>query len=74
MTTVSVAVPRKGRPLEAVLDRLADETGVAALADESAAGALGERLDEVAATPGVEVRYTGPWPPYTFAPALETDR
>ena len=34
MTTVSVAVPRKGRPLEAVLDRLADETGVAALADD----------------------------------------
>jgi len=50
------------------------ETTFAALADESAAGALGERLDEVAATPGVEVRYTGPWPPYTFAPALETDR
>ncbi|QLH83885.1 hypothetical protein [Halosimplex pelagicum] len=34
MTTVSVAVPRKGRPLEAVLDRLADETGVAGLADD----------------------------------------
>ncbi|WP_415382110.1 hypothetical protein [Halosimplex sp. TS25] len=34
MTTVSVAVPRKGRPLEAVLDRLADEAGVAGLADD----------------------------------------
>jgi len=34
MTTVSVAVPRKGRPLEAVLERLAAETGTAALADD----------------------------------------
>jgi hypothetical protein len=34
MTTVSVAVPRKGRPLEAVLDRLARETGQAPLADD----------------------------------------
>jgi hypothetical protein len=34
MTTVSVAVPRKGRPLEAVLDRLAAETGRADLADD----------------------------------------
>ncbi|ELZ24402.1 hypothetical protein C475_12457 [Halosimplex carlsbadense 2-9-1] len=34
MTTVSVAVPRKGRPLEAVLDRLAEEAGVAGLADD----------------------------------------
>ncbi|WP_123534644.1 cupin domain-containing protein [Halosimplex salinum] len=36
MTTVSVAVPRKGRPLEAVLDRLADETGTAGLSDDIA--------------------------------------
>jgi hypothetical protein len=34
MTPVRVAVPRKGRPLEAVLDRLAQRTGTAALADE----------------------------------------
>jgi hypothetical protein len=34
MTTVRVAVPRKGRPLEAVLERLADRTGTADLADE----------------------------------------
>jgi len=34
MTTVSVAVPRKGRPLEAVLDRLAAETGRERLADD----------------------------------------
>jgi hypothetical protein len=34
MTTISVAVPRKGRPLEAVLDRVATESGRAALADD----------------------------------------
>ncbi|QSG12304.1 Uncharacterized protein HSBGL_1893 [Halapricum desulfuricans] len=33
MTTVSVAVPRKGRPLEAVLERIADRTGAADVAD-----------------------------------------
>jgi len=32
--TIRVAVPRKGRPLEAVLDRLADRTGDADLADD----------------------------------------
>ncbi|WP_135305019.1 gas vesicle protein GvpL [Haloarcula amylovorans] len=46
------------------------ETTFSVLADEAAAGAIGERLDEIAAKPGVEVRYTGPWPPYTFAPTL----
>jgi len=34
MSTVSVAVPRKGRPLEAVLERLAAEAGTAALVDD----------------------------------------
>lgn len=34
--TVRVAVPRKGRPLEAVLERVADVTGDDALADEIA--------------------------------------
>ncbi|QSG15181.1 hypothetical protein [Halapricum desulfuricans] len=33
MTTVSVAVPRKGRPLEAVLERIADRTGATDVAD-----------------------------------------
>lgn len=32
--TVDLAVPRKGRPLEAVLDRLAGHTGTEAVADE----------------------------------------
>lgn len=34
MTTARVAVPRKGRPLEAVLERLAARTGSTALADD----------------------------------------
>jgi hypothetical protein len=34
MSTVRVAVPRKGRPLEAVLERLADRTGATEIADE----------------------------------------
>jgi len=34
MTTTRVAVPRKGRPLEAVLERLAARTGTTELADE----------------------------------------
>ncbi|WP_136715239.1 hypothetical protein [Halorientalis salina] len=34
MTTVRVAVPRKGRPLEAVLERIASRTGTTDLADE----------------------------------------
>lgn len=40
------------------------------LADETEETALGERLDTVAAERGVKVRFTGPWPPYTFAPEL----
>lgn len=37
-------------------------------------GAVGSVLDQVAATDGLEVRFTGPWPPYTFAPELGGDR
>lgn len=33
--------------------------------------ALGEMLEEVAAGVGVEVAFTGPWPPYTFAPGVD---
>lgn len=36
MSTIRVAVPRKGRPLEAVLDRVAARTGATQLADEVA--------------------------------------
>ncbi|WP_136686613.1 hypothetical protein [Halorhabdus amylolytica] len=34
MTTVRIAVPRKGRPLEAVLERISSRTGETALADD----------------------------------------
>nr|WP_306060113.1 GvpL/GvpF family gas vesicle protein [Natronococcus sp. AD5] len=40
------------------------------LAHEEDEGAIGSVLDDVAAAPGLEVRFSGPWPPYTFAPEL----
>ncbi|MFA9417528.1 gas vesicle protein GvpL [Natrinema sp. HArc-T2] len=40
------------------------------LAHEDDEEAIGSILDDVAATDGLEVRFTGPWPPYTFAPEL----
>ena len=43
---------------------------VALLAPESQESTIGSALDELADTPGVEVRFTGPWPPYSFAPEL----
>jgi hypothetical protein len=42
----------------------------AVLATDDEQEAVGLVLDEVAADPGIEVRYTGPWPPYTFTPEL----
>lgn len=40
------------------------------LAHEADESAIGSVLDDVAAHDGLEVRFTGPWPPYTFAPEL----
>ncbi|WP_276255753.1 gas vesicle protein GvpL [Halomontanus rarus] len=40
------------------------------LAHEDEESAIGTVLDDVAAEEGIEVRFTGPWPPYTFAPEL----
>nr|WP_263019477.1 GvpL/GvpF family gas vesicle protein [Natronobiforma cellulositropha] len=40
------------------------------LAHEAAEAAIGGVLDEVAEEDGLEVRFTGPWPPYTFAPSF----
>ncbi|QLG48085.1 gas vesicle protein GvpL [Natrinema halophilum] len=40
------------------------------LAHEDDEEAIGSILDDVAANEGLEVRFTGPWPPYTFAPEL----
>lgn len=44
----------------------------AVLATDEGVDGLGGELDEIAAEPGVEVRFTGPWPPYTFAPEIDT--
>ncbi|ELY79894.1 gas vesicle protein GvpL [Natrinema pallidum] len=43
------------------------------LAHEDDEGAIGSILDDVAANDGLEVRFTGPWPPYTFAPEFGDD-
>lgn len=43
-------------------------TRLAVLTDEDNETALGNRLDEIAEQEAVEIRFTGPWPPYTFAP------
>ena len=43
------------------------------LAHEDDEEAIGSILDDVADNDGLEVRFTGPWPPYTFAPELGGD-
>ncbi|AFZ74206.1 gas vesicle protein GvpL [Natronobacterium gregoryi] len=43
------------------------------LAHEDDEEAVGSVLDDVATHDGLEVRFTGPWPPYTFAPELGGD-
>ncbi|WP_435076954.1 gas vesicle protein GvpL [Halococcus sp. AFM35] len=40
------------------------------LAAEDREDEMGAMLDEVAAESGVEVRFTGPWPPYSFVPEI----
>ncbi|MDJ1431719.1 gas vesicle protein GvpL [Halostagnicola sp. A-GB9-2] len=40
------------------------------LAHEDDESAVGSVLDDVASNPGFAVKFTGPWPPYTFAPEL----
>lgn len=45
-------------------------TRLAVLARGEREGELGNRLDDVVERDGVEITFTGPWPPYTFAPDL----
>jgi hypothetical protein len=45
-------------------------TRLAVLADEADESTLGSRLDEIVEEDGVQIRFTGPWPPYTFAPNI----
>ncbi|MHC3438767.1 gas vesicle protein GvpL [Natrialbaceae archaeon A-gly3] len=40
------------------------------LAAEDEQAAIGAVLDDVAKADGLEIRFTGPWPPYTFSPEL----
>ncbi|WP_227354235.1 gas vesicle protein GvpL [Haladaptatus salinisoli] len=48
-----------------------DVVQVAFLAHEDRETDIGDVLDDIAGEPGVEVRFTGPWPPYSFAPELD---
>ena len=60
-------------PLAGEFEQANDPEGVASftlLAHEEDEAAIGDRLDTVAARDGIEVRFTGPWPPYSFAPEL----
>jgi len=43
---------------------------LAVLAPQSKEDAIGAELEEVASKPGVNVEFTGPWPPYSFAPSF----
>jgi hypothetical protein len=52
-------------------EELDQVTRLGVLAHEDDETALGERLDDVAAIDGVTIRFTGPWPPYGFAPEFE---
>lgn len=42
---------------------------IALLADDDREEAIGDAIEDVV-DEGAEVRYTGPWPPYTFTPAF----
>lgn len=43
------------------------------LADESGIDAVGSILEEVADEDHVDVRFTGPWPPYSFTPTFDEE-
>lgn len=65
---------------QAALDTDADtdegltrETRLALLVHEDRQPDIDDLLDDVAADSGVEIRYTGPWPPYTFTPTIEAN-
>ncbi|WP_232702624.1 gas vesicle protein GvpL [Halobacterium wangiae] len=45
-------------------------TQFSVLAEREAEGAIGDQLEPIADRPNYDVRYTGPWPPYSFAPEI----
>jgi hypothetical protein len=49
---------------------MATQARFTVLAAEDREEGMGAMLDEVAAESGVEVRFTGPWPPYSFVPEI----
>ncbi|MWG36022.1 gas vesicle protein GvpL [Halomarina oriensis] len=61
-TTTLGDTPEKEGAVQARLTALADEEGV---------DAIGSVLDDVADEAGVRVRFTGPWPPYSFVPEVD---
>jgi len=61
-TTTLGDTPEKEGAVQARLTVLADDDGV---------DAVGSLLDDVAAEEGVTVRFTGPWPPYSFVPEVD---
>lgn len=51
-------------------DGMVTQARFTVLAAATQEDSIGELLDEIAATAGTEVRFTGPWPPYSFTPAI----
>ncbi|MFC5972816.1 gas vesicle protein GvpL [Halomarina salina] len=63
-TTTLGDTPDREGTVQARLTLLADDEGV---------DAVGAILDDVAAEEGVSVRFTGPWPPYSFVPEVDDE-
>jgi len=63
-------VQRSGSPLVAEAGTTGPSVAFATLTAEVHEERLGDVLDSVAERDGVRVRFTGPWPPYTFAPTI----
>ena len=59
-----------GDSMEASVDSGETLCRFTVLAHEDDETAVGSVLDDVASNPGFAVKFTGPWPPYTFAPEL----
>ena len=62
---VQVGKPRPVKGRQMVLN-------LSLLVARLAVGPIGEYLERVSQEPGVEVRFTGPWPPYSFAGSFGT--
>lgn len=67
---LAIEVHRPESSSPALGGRSAEGPRLTVLASAENEDAIGEVLESVAADPGVEVRFTGPWPPYSFAPSF----